>query len=325
MIKEQTMESDISSACGSIFQSSPDGILLSDETLVIRAFNPAMEALTGWKAKEVVGKKSCLMLFQCRMGSGEEICPTTCPGLAVMKKEGSVDYREVVFQTKDGREISVACSHKGLKSKRGEDYVLCILKDITHKKAEERALKKAAITDGLTGLYNFRYFKSQLDLEVKRAERYLHPVSLVMVDIDHFKSYNDHHGHLRGNNVLERIASLLKTYTRETNLVARFGGEEFMILLPETESKIAAKAAVRMRRMIQKERFPLQDDQPSGNLTVSLGVASFPWDAPSAEELVRCADAALYRAKALGRNRVYWYGISRSISRYPLLRASGNI
>ncbi len=317
------MENDVLSACRSIFQSSPDGILLSDEGLIIRAFNPAMEELTGWKEEEVVGKKTCMMLFQCRTESGEKICPTTCPGRVVLKKEGSVDYREVMFQTKDGQEISVACSHKGLKSETGEDYVLCILKDMTHKKAEERALKNEAMTDGLTGLYNYRYFKRQLDLEVKRAERYLHPVSLVMVDIDHFKSYNDHHGHLRGNNILERIASLLKTYTRETNLVARYGGEEFMILLPETESKIAAKAAVRMRRMIQKERFPLQEDQPSGNLTISLGVASFPWDAPSAEELVRCADAALYRAKALGRNRVYWYGISRSIGRYPLMRASG--
>lgn len=317
------MENDILSACRSVFQSSPDGILLSDEGLIIRAFNPAMEELTGWKEKEVVGKKTCMMLFQCRMENGEALCPTTCPGLCVLKEEGSVDYREVVFQTKDGKEISVACSHKGLKSETGEDYVLCILKDITHKKAEERALKKEAITDGLTGLYNYRFFKRQLDLEVKRAERYLHPVSLVMVDIDHFKFYNDHHGHLRGNNILERIASLLKTYTRETNLVARYGGEEFMILLPETESKIAAKAAVRMRRMVQKEQFPLQEDQPSGNLTISLGVASFPWDAASAEELLRCADAALYRAKALGRNRVYWYGISRSISRYPPMRASG--
>ncbi|MFQ5580882.1 MAG: diguanylate cyclase [Nitrospiria bacterium] len=317
------MESDILSTCRSVFENSPDGILLSDESLVIRAFNPAMEALTGWKEGDVVGKKTCMTLFQCRMEGGEEVCPENCPGLVVLKGEGSVDYREVVFQTKGGREISVACSHKGLKSETGGRYVLCILKDMTHKKAEERALKKEAITDGLTGLYNYRYFNRQLDLEVKRAERYLHPVSLVMVDIDHFKSYNDHHGHLRGNNILERIAMLLKTYTRETNLVARYGGEEFMILLPETESKIAAKAAVRMRRMIQKERFPLQEDQPSGNLTVSLGVASFPWDAPSAKDLVRCADAALYRAKALGRNRVYWYGISRSIGRYPLLRASG--
>ncbi|MFQ5949588.1 MAG: diguanylate cyclase, partial [Nitrospiria bacterium] len=313
------------STCRSIFEYSPDGMFLTDKRLIIQAFNPALEKLTGWKKEEVVGKKTCMNLFHCSDDKGDEVCPGTCPGLIALEKEGSVPYREIMFYTRDGKEVSVASSHKVLRdTDDGEVYILCILKDITLKKAEERALKQEAITDGLTGLYNYRYFRKQLDLEIKRAERYLHPISLLMVDIDNFKYYNDHHGHLRGNNILERIASLLKTYTRETNLVARYGGEEFAVLLPEAEAKIAAKAAVRMRRVIQKELFPFQEDQPSGNLTISLGVASFPWDAPNAQELVRCADAALYRAKALGRNRVYWYGISRSAGRYPYLReASG--
>lgn len=301
-----------------IFEYSPDGMFLIDENGVIQAFNPAMERLTGWKGEEVIGKRGCRALFHCRNEAGEAICAATCPGQMALKKKGAVSYRELFLQTREGREIAVAASYDLIPaSVSGRPYILGIMKEITEKKGEERALRMEALTDGLTGLYNFRYFQRQLEFEIKRAERYLHPLSLVMVDIDHFKHYNDCHGHLRGNVILERIAALLKSSTRETNHVARYGGEEFAILLPETEARVAAKAAVRLRRIIQKEPFPFQDEQPGGNLTASLGVASFPMDASDAEDLVQCADQALYRAKALGRNRVYWYGISGSTWRYP--------
>lgn len=299
------------------FEYSPDGMLLIDEEGVIQAFNPAMERLTGWKSEEVIGKRECLALFHCRNEAGEAICSDTCPGQTALRKEEAVSYRELYLQTREGKEVVVAASYDRIPaSVSGRSYILGVMKEITEKKGEERALKMEAITDGLTGLYNFRYFQRQLELEIRRAQRYLRPLSLVMVDIDHFKHYNDCHGHLQGNVILERIAALLKAYTRETNHVARYGGEEFAILLPETEARIAAKAAVRLRRIIQKEPFQFQDEQPGGNLTASLGVASFPGDASDSEDLVQCADQALYRAKALGRNRVYWYGISGSTWRY---------
>jgi len=301
-----------------IFEYSPDGMFLVDEEEILRAFNPAMERLTGWKGGEVIGKKECLAFFRCRNEEGEAVCFTPCPGHTALKKGGKVSYRELFLQTREGKEIAVAASYEFIPaSVSGRSYILGIMKEITEKKGKERILKAEATTDGLTGLYNFRYFQKQLEFEIKRAQRYLHPLSLIMVDIDHFKHYNDCHGHPQGNVILERIAALLKVYTRETNHVARYGGEEFVILLPETEARIAARAAVRIRRMIQKEPFPFQDKQPGGNLTASLGVASFPMDASGAEDLVQCADQALYRAKALGRNRVYWYGISGCTWRYP--------
>lgn len=301
-----------------IFEYSPDGMFLIDEDGIIQAFNPAMERLTGWKGEEVIGKKECRALFHCRNEAGKAVCAATCPGQTALRKKGAVSYRELFLQTRGGTEIAVAASYDTIPaSVSGRPYILGIMKEITEKKGEERALRMEALTDGLTGLYNFRYFQRQLEFEIKRAQRYLHPLSLVMIDIDHFKHYNDSHGHLQGNVILERMAALLRSYTRETNHVARYGGEEFAILLPETEARIAAKAAVRLRRIIQKEPFPFQDEQPGGNLTASIGVASFPMDASDAEDLVQRADEALYRAKALGRNRVYWYGISGATWRYP--------
>jgi len=311
-------ESEMKPLQEAIFEYSPDGMFLIDEEGIIRAFNPAMERLTGWKREEVIGKKECLALFRCRNEAGEAICFANCPGQTALRREEAVSYRELFLQTRWGTEIAVAASYDTIPaSVSGRSYILGIMKEMTEKKGEERALRMEAITDGLTGLYNFRYFQRQLEFEIRRAQRYLHPLSLVMVDIDHFKHYNDCHGHPQGNVILERIAALLKTYTRETNHVARYGGEEFVILLPETEARIAARAAVRLRRIIQKEPFPFQDEQPGGNLTASLGVASFPRDASGAEDLVQRADQALYRAKALGRNRVYWYGVSGSTWRYP--------
>lgn len=311
-------ESEMKPLQEAIFEYSPDGMFLIDEEGIIRAFNPTMERLTGWKREEVIGKKECLAFFRCRNEAGEAVCSATCPGQTALRREEAVSYRELFLQTRGGTEIAVAASYDTIPaSVSGRPYILGIMKEITEKKGEERALRMEALTDGLTGLYNFRYFQRQLEFEIKRAQRYLHPLSLVMVDIDHFKHYNDCHGHSQGNVILEQIAALLRAYTRETNHVARYGGEEFVILLPETEARIAAKAAVRLRRMIQREPFPFQDEQPGGTLTASLGVASFPRDASGAEDLVQCADQALYRAKALGRNRVYWYGISGCTWRYP--------
>lgn len=167
-----------------------------------------------------------------------------------------------------------------------------------------KRLELLSITDGLTGLYNHRHFYMRLEEEVKRAERYGHPISLIISDIDLFKHYNDTHGHPAGDAILKGVAACLKGNAREHDLVARYGGEEFTIILPETGKDAAMMLAERIRQIISEQPFPKKETQPGGNLTMSFGVATFPVDASDLNGLVDRADSALYRAKEGGRNRV---------------------
>jgi diguanylate cyclase (GGDEF)-like protein len=125
-----------------------------------------------------------------------------------------------------------------------------------------------------------------------------------MVDIDYFKFYNDTHGHQAGDNVLRDIALLLKKSVRELDVIARYGGEEFCIILPETGKQVARNLAERIRVSVSAQPFLFKETQPNGNLTISLGVATFPDDAKSSDNLVTAVDRALYKAKGNGRNRV---------------------
>jgi diguanylate cyclase (GGDEF)-like protein len=170
-----------------------------------------------------------------------------------------------------------------------------------------RATLHLSITDGLTGLYNARYFYDRLEIEISRARRYGHPLSLFMLDIDFFKKYNDSYGHLSGDDALRRLALLIREESRDTDTVARYGGEEFSIILPETGSEQAQALAERIRNAV--ETTPMCPDPDAGEtcLTVSIGIATLPEGLSVAEELVRLADKALYRAKESGRNMVCVY------------------
>lgn len=167
---------------------------------------------------------------------------------------------------------------------------------------EETRLR--SITDDLTKLYNHRYFTQMLHQEVERSARYGRPVTLVMVDIDFFKNYNDTYGHLEGNVVLKEVARILVARSRQVDIVARYGGEEFTIIMPETDKASATAMAERMRKLVRAHVFPREETQPGGHLTISVGVASHPDDAESPEELIARADEALYAAKSGGRNCV---------------------
>lgn len=154
-----------------------------------------------------------------------------------------------------------------------------------------------AITDAMTGLYNYRYFRTLLQQEIKRAARYKRPLTMFMIDIDFFKHYNDTNGHLMGDKVLYMAATLIKSICRDTDYVFRYGGEEFAVLLPETTVNEAYEIAERVRKKISDYKFPNCQNQPKGSITVSLGIAGYPNSAQNDIELVDCADAALYLAK----------------------------
>ncbi len=175
------------------------------------------------------------------------------------------------------------------------------LKEI--EKMREEALLLSYIDD-LTGIYNHRFFIQQLTLEVERQKRYAQPLSLLMIDIDHFKHYNDTNGHLAGDQVLKAIALLIQHGVRQTDIVARYGGEEFAAILINARKEKAFEIAERIRRSVAETCFPNEKAQPGRDLTVSIGVATFSPPLLTLTDLIRKADHALYQAKKKGRNRV---------------------
>jgi two-component system cell cycle response regulator len=176
--------------------------------------------------------------------------------------------------------------------------------DIRIKKALEYShTKRLANTDGLTGLYNYRSFRERLEQEVKRANRYHRPLSLIMIDVDHFKLYNDTYGHQQGDYVLAEVARSLQQLSRTSDIVARYGGEEFALILPETDRASAEALGHRLREHIENHTFPGGAHLPGKTLTISVGIASHTPLAPK-EALIEAADMALYQAKRQGRNRV---------------------
>jgi diguanylate cyclase (GGDEF)-like protein len=163
--------------------------------------------------------------------------------------------------------------------------------------------EKLSITDGLTKLYNHRYFQERLSMEIKRIDRYQGNLSLIMADIDYFKKINDLYGHAQGDLTLQEVGELIKKNFRETDIVARYGGEEFAIILPETNSNGAKIAAERLRKLIEEHNFTL-GKKKNLKITISCGIAEYPAQATTKEELIKNADMALYKAKKEGKNKV---------------------
>ncbi len=165
-----------------------------------------------------------------------------------------------------------------------------------------------ACTDPMTGLYNRLHLWRTLDRELERAARYGRLCSAIMIDIDFFKNYNDMYGHLKGDEVLKKAAEIFRQNIRNTDISVRYGGEEFLIIMPETGKDLALRVGEKLRKAFEEWPFPLEETQPGGRLTVSVGIATFPEDAPDARTLVDKADKALYRAKEDGRNCVVAWG-----------------
>lgn len=164
-------------------------------------------------------------------------------------------------------------------------------------------LKKLAITDGLTGLYNLRYFYDQLAIEIDRFNRYHHPLSLLLLDIDHFKDYNDAYGHLEGDKVLINLAKIISGCLRKMDTAYRYGGEEFTIILPETSLEKAMIAAKRIKTDLSKITFSPEGSRHPIAVTISIGVTEY---SPKEDisEFVKRADDAMYISKKNGRDRI---------------------
>jgi len=175
-------------------------------------------------------------------------------------------------------------------------------------------LREQAMHDKLTGLYNRHYVEEWFGLELHRAQRHGRPVAAIMLDIDHFKRFNDSFGHDAGDLVLRELAGVLRRFARQSDVASRYGGEEFLVLLPECPFDAALRKAEQLREEVAKLN-PEHNNRALGSVTVSIGVAAFPDHAQEAKALLRCADEALYDAKAAGRDRVVGYSVKRQGAR----------
>ncbi len=200
---------------------------------------------------------------------------------------GEVGYMTTVFNNMVAR------------LRQGREELAAINKTL---QAKNKELETISVTDSLTGLYNRKHLMETLNHELARGQRYNHPLSVLMIDIDHFKRYNDSFGHLEGDRLLTKMARIFRESIRRIDYAARYGGEEFVVMLPETGSGKAVSVAERIRIRVMEET--LNDNDKSDSTTVSIGVAGFPENGDTLESVIASADEALYQAKRQGRNRV---------------------
>ncbi len=216
----------------------------------------------------------------------------------------------VPLRIKGGRVIGVLAAHKpDPQAFSAEDLDLFQTVATQVSVALENAqlyqrMRELSARDELTGLFNRRYFFEALETEVQRARRYRRTFSILMLDLDHFKQYNDTYGHLRGDEVLREVARLLLGTTRRADVVARFGGEEFVVVLPEISKDAGAAVAEKIRAAVAECFVSGREQLPGSGITVTIGLAAYPMDAGDGLELVDCADRALYVGKQQGGNRV---------------------
>lgn len=178
------------------------------------------------------------------------------------------------------------------------------LQDITELKKMERHLRTLAQLDSLTKLYNHRTILNRLDAEFIRAKRYGSSLSCMMIDVDHFKVINDEYGHQRGDQVIRRVAHTLRQSVRQVDVIGRYGGDEFLVILPETKAQNAKVAATRIQNLFDSKKFQVRSEK-SVSIALSIGISGYPAkDIKETKDLVAKADKAMYAAKKMGRNRI---------------------
>jgi diguanylate cyclase (GGDEF)-like protein/PAS domain S-box-containing protein len=286
-----------------------DGIITIDKEESIIFCNPAAKKMFGYD-DEIIGNNIVILMPERYQQAYRE-------GINRYLKTGlpSVIGKtiELVGLKKDGTEFPVELSLSVWKSDK-RCYFTGTIRDITERKRMENSLKEVnkklenlSIRDSLTNLYNRRYAYEVLESEFNRTKRYNKTLSCLMIDIDYFKRINDLYGHLFGDKVLSYFSSFLLEMTRSTDVISRYGGEEFLIILTEVSINGAVDFAERLREAILMHKIEDKEKNIHITLTVSIGVSSYTGHVSDKEELVHQADMALYEAKRTGRNRVCCY------------------
>lgn len=279
-----------------IVENASDGIITMDTTGMVLTANRAVEPLLGFSPDEIVGR-SVEELFPGK-NAAREIGRMLAAGASGTGWQG-----ELTARNKAGEELQINMSVSILRDHLGRPASLIgIARDMTERRRLLDKLKRLSVTDNLTGLFNHRFFHDRLHYEFMRARRYGAALGCIMVDVDFFKSVNDTHGHLVGDEVLRALAKLVKQATRSVDVVSRYGGEEFAVLLPNTDLEGAVRCAENIWQTVGGAGISTQEGTLS--ITVSVGVTALSADIGSEDELHRRADDALLAAKRNGRNHV---------------------
>lgn len=286
-------------AMRAITDSANDAVIMMNPEGNISFWNPAAEKMFGYHNDEVMGKNVHKLLAPAHYHKAYE---TAFPRFQKMGRGNAIGRTlELEALKKDGSQIFIELSLSSLKRPDGW-HAVGIVRNITERKRSEAELTLLATTDDLTGIWNRRYFLDAMAREIERARRHGHVFSVLMLDIDHFKTINDKFGHASGDAVLKHLVTVKQGILRQTDITGRLGGEEFGILLPETNLDGAVLLAERLRSTI--EETPAHHDGRDIFYTVSIGAADYRQDEDSIDKLLLQADKALYRAKEAGRNRV---------------------
>ncbi|WP_370278231.1 diguanylate cyclase [Pontibacterium sp.] len=279
----------------------PDPIIGVDAKGMINLFNTAAERLLGYDSAQVVGALHIAEIYT-SFEHAKEI--KRLMDSDEYGERGFIEGYETVLKSKWGREIPIRLSASLLEEDHGVAGSVGFFHDMTDRKRLEEKLKKQSITDELTGLYNQRHFYGVLSVEMDRAERYQTPLSLVCVDLDNLKQVNDQLGHLEGDRILRDVSRALQESCRSVDVCFRYGGDEFMVLLPQTDCIESAQLAERIRRRFNEICSYSVDLGNSViiNASLSLGVTDTLGD-EDVDHFIQRADLAMYEAKNAGGNR----------------------
>ena len=282
----------------SLFETARDAIFGIDEEGLVLMANQAAKEIFEYPGEEIVG-----MDIRQLLGPGQEATWEVLARYASRSESGK--YVESSAVSRSGRKIpfhvSVSESVSG-----GKRFYTVIMRDVSQIKAHEEDLQILANTDSLTRLFNRRQLYPFMQKELDRSVRKKIPFSVLLIDIDHFKQFNDTYGHAGGDLLLSGFADKARRAFRQMDSVFRFGGEEFVVLLPETTARQAMVPAERFREFIADSRFLMPPDERTVSITVSVGIAGYR-DGDTVDDVIRHADLAMYAAKKGGRNRVVDY------------------
>lgn len=324
LLEKQTMYA-------ALLETMGDGLITMQPNGNIESMNSAAERLLDYKRRELVGKKFNLLIADKEIAQSDDF--SLQEYIDEQTAGNSDSHWEVWMRNRDGGEVPARISIRSMIID-DKSIFICVLSNIADIKEMEEALlqlnkqlshtneqlEQSVITDSLTGLYNRRHFDATFSKELARATRQSTPLSLLIVDIDFFKQYNDRYGHLLGDDCLSRVGNCMnQLFKRSGDLPSRYGGEEFVIVLPGCDGLDLQERAETLRTAIEGLRMPHAGSGVSDVVTVSIGSVTYrPMNnevvAPKARELFKEADKALYRAKENGRNRVEFAGVFEASS-----------
>ncbi|WP_156927224.1 GGDEF domain-containing protein [Azospirillum halopraeferens] len=277
--------------------AAAEAVIITDPRGIIEYVNPAFTTLTGYAADEAIGRSTSFL------GSGRQDAAFYGDLWRTISR-GETWRGEMVNRRRDGTLFTQATTIAPVMGADGTPVrYVAVERDVSDTKRLQEELRRLAVTDPLTGLHNRRHLMEIGAAEADRARRYGQPLSLLIIDLDHFKTINDRYGHAFGDRALRTVAEACRALVRGVDVVARLGGEEFVVVLPQTDAAGAADLAERLRRAIEGVALPVGDGG-AVRLTASIGVAALAGVAGGFEDLLLAADRALYRAKGEGRNRV---------------------